>query len=308
VIEDFTTHRPLLFGIAYRMLGRVAEADDMVQETWLRWQRQDRAGIDSPRAWLVSAITRLCIDQLRSARRQREEYYGVWLPEPLVDGAAPSPGDAAALADSLTMAFMLMLETLSPVERAVFLLREVFDYDYADIARIVDKTEANCRQIVRRAKAQLPSAGLAAAPSSPPTAQAQRVVQQFLNATATGDVGDLIALLTADATLYTDGGGLVASAGRPITTADRVSRFFVGIRRRASAPLTFRMAQVNGRLGALMHAGNQLDRAVSFEFEGDRIRAIYIVRNPEKLRHLATPPPGLQNCLSVGTPLRGVRE
>ena len=292
MIEEFTTHRPLLFGIAYRMLGRVAEADDMVQETWLRWQRQDSADVASPRAWLVATITRLCIDQLRSARRQREEYYGVWLPEPLVEGVAPSPGDSAALADSLTMAFMLMLETLSPVERAVFLLREVFDYDYADIARIVDKSEANCRQIVRRAKAQLPSAGAgsATAPASPPTEQARRVVQQFLHAAATGELGDLVALLTADATLYTDGGGRVASAGRPIVTADHVGRFFIGIRRLATAPLAFRLVAINGRPGALMTANGRLDRAVTFEFEGDRIRAIYIVRNPDKLAHLAAAP------------------
>ena len=290
MIEDFTTHRPLLFGIAYRMLGRVAEADDMVQETWLRWQRQAPGEVASPRAWLVSAITRLCIDQLRSARRQREEYYGVWLPEPLVDAAAPSPGDATALTGSLTMAFTLMLETLAPVEGAVFLLREVFDYDYTDIAPIVDKTEANCRQIVRRAKAQLPSAHLDAAPSAPPSEQAQQVARQFLDATATGDVRDLVALLTADAALYTDGGGRVPSAGRPILTADHVSRFFVGIRRRVTMAFAFRFVSINGRLGALMSANGKLDRAVSFEFEGDLIRAIYIVRNPEKLRHLAPLP------------------
>ena len=140
VIDTFTAQRELLFGIAYRMLGRVAEADDMVQETWLRWQRQDAASIESPRAWLISTLTRLCIDQLRSAQRTREQYYGVWLPEPLVESPDRSPADSAALADSLTMAFMLMLETLSPVERAVFLLREVFDYDYAEIAGIVGKS------------------------------------------------------------------------------------------------------------------------------------------------------------------------
>jgi RNA polymerase sigma-70 factor (ECF subfamily) len=290
VIQDFTTHRPLLFGIAYRMLGRVTDAHDMVQETWLRWQRQNSADVASARAWLVATITRLCIDQLRSARRRREEYYGVWLPEPLVDDAATSPAESTALADSLTMAFMLMLETLSPVERAVFLLREVFDYDYADIARIVEKSEANCRQIVRRAKAQLPRARAAQTTSAPPTDEARRVVQQFLHATLTGEVSDLIALLTADATLYTDGGGRVASAGRPITTADRISRFFVGVRRLASAPLTFRLVEINGRIGALMSANRRLDRAISFELDGDRVRAIYIVRNPDKLRHLSASP------------------
>ena len=155
MVEIFNTHRPLLFGIAYRMLGLVSEAEDMVQEVWLRWQKQDAAEIQSPKAWLVSAVTRLCIDQLRSARREREQYYGVWLPEPLMPTTRdPEPDASTELADSLTMAFMLMLEALGPTERAVFLLREVFDYDYAEVAAIVGKSEANCRQIVRRAKAE----------------------------------------------------------------------------------------------------------------------------------------------------------
>jgi RNA polymerase sigma-70 factor (ECF subfamily) len=148
MIETFDTHRQLLFGIAYRMLGGVAAAEDIVQETWLRWQQQDGAEIRSAKAWLVSATTRLCIDHLRSARHTREEYYGVWLPEPLVETTAASPAESAVLADSLTMAFMMMLETLSPVERAVFLLREVFDYDYADIAdRSCAGRKRNCRRI-----------------------------------------------------------------------------------------------------------------------------------------------------------------
>ena len=167
VIEAFNEHRKTLFGIAYRMLGRVSDADDMLQEVWLRWQKQNVAEIQSPKAWLVSAMTRLCIDQLRSARREREEYYGVWLPEPLM--AEPEPDSAAGLADSLTMAFMLMLESLGPVERAAFLLREVFDYDYADTAAIVGKSEVNCRQIVRRARDQLQANPRTPAPPSRPT-------------------------------------------------------------------------------------------------------------------------------------------
>jgi RNA polymerase sigma-70 factor, ECF subfamily len=283
VIDTFTAHRELLFGIAYRMLGQVAEADDMVQETWLRWQKQDLAQVDSPKAWMIATITRLCIDQLRSARRKREEYYGVWLPEPLVESGGRSPAESAALADSLTMAFMMMLETLSPVERAVFLLREVFDYDYAEIASIVGKSEANCRQIVRRAKSSIPRGTVQ---SAPPTEQARRVVQQFFTATATGNLSELLTLLADDATLYTDGGGVVNAAGRPIRTADRVSRFFVGIGRRAPSDTQFRFTHVNGRAGALVFFGDRLDRAISFDFEGERIVAIYLVRNPEKLRHI----------------------
>ncbi len=288
MIATFTEHKPLLFGIAYRMLGSVAEADDMVQETWLRWQRQDEAEVQSPKAWLVSTITRLCIDQLRSARRKREEYYGVWLPEPLVESSERTPRDSAALADSLGMAFMLMLEALSPVERAVFLLREVFDYDYPDISRIVGKSEANCRQIVRRAKASLPKTAEPAA--TPPDARASEVVQRFLAAARSGNVQELLAVLTEDATLYTDGGGRIAATGRPIVSADHVSRFFAGIRRKAKAPAEVRLARINGQDGALILQNGRLDRTMVFELRGDRVAAIYMVRNPDKLQHLPNPP------------------
>lgn len=279
----FSEHRKVLYGIAYRMLGSVADAEDMVQETWLRWQRQDHTSIDSPRAWMVTAITRLCIDQLRSARRQREEYYGVWLPEPLVE-SAPSPSDSASLADSLTVAFMLMLERLSPMERAVFLLRDVFDYEYEEIAAIVGKSEANCRQIVSRAKTGLPRVSSL---TVPPSDQAREIVEQFLHATATGEMDDLLALLAEDATLYSDGGGKVLAAGRPIISADHVARFLLGIRRKGAPVLEYRPATVNGTPGALGSRDGKLDSAVSFHIESGRIKAIYLVRNPDKLRHLA---------------------
>ena len=270
------------------MLGRVSEAEDMVQESWLRWQKQNAEDIQSPKAWLVSTITRLCIDQLRSARHTREEYYGVWLPEPFVEapgGIAPvAPDESAALADSLTMAFMLMLETLSADERAVFLLREVFDYDYAEIVGIVKKTEANCRQIVRRAKAQL----MANPPApSPPDDQARLVVKRFVEATATGKMEDLLALLTDDAALYSDGGGKVVAAKRPVISARRVSRFFVGIRHRRPANTIHHFVHINGRPGVLMIADGQIFNAISFETNADRVQNIYVVRNPEKLRHLS---------------------
>jgi RNA polymerase sigma-70 factor (ECF subfamily) len=282
----FTAHRRLLFDLAYRMLGRVTEAEDIVQETWLRWQRQDLGAINSPKAWLVAAATRLAIDHLRSAQRTREEYYGVWLPEPVLQAPERAPDESAALADSLTMAFMLMLERLTPDERAVFLLREVFDYDYADIARIVEKSEAACRQIVSRAKTHV---ARESAPPAPPSPRAQQIVQQFLAATASGDVRELMTLLTDDATLYSDGGGRVVAAGRPIRTADHVSRFFAGIRSRYAAlpGLEFRPVFVNGRPGALMLGEGRLINAYSFDLVGDRIRAIYLVRNPDKLHHLA---------------------
>ncbi|HEX5104079.1 MAG TPA: sigma-70 family RNA polymerase sigma factor [Pirellulaceae bacterium] len=194
-IETFTTHRQFLFSIAYRMLGSLFEAEDMVQEVWLRWQTQDAAGIQSPKAWLRSAMKRLCIDQLRSARHQREDHYGVSLPEPSLPAADITTDSSMELEASLSMAFTLMQETLKPVERAVFLLRDVFDYHYADTAAIVGKAEANCRQIVRRARAKLLSK---ATPTPPPNDQARYLAEQFLSAAATGEVKRFVALVKED--------------------------------------------------------------------------------------------------------------
>ena len=285
--ESFHPHRAQLFGIAYRMLGRVSDAEDMVQETWLRWQRQAPGSVQSPQAWLISTVTRLCIDQLRSARHQREEYYGVWLPEPLLQGPefadAPSPEKAASVADSLTMAFMLLLETLNPVDRAIYLLREVFDYGYEEISSIVQKTPDNCRQIVRRAKDRLQQHPPAEAP---PTEQAQRVVHYFVQASATGEMQDFLALLTEDAVLYSDGGGQVLAAKYPIQGASRIARFLIGIRKKRPEDLAPQFALINGRPGVVMHSGGQIYNVVTFEFHEGHIQAIYIMRNPQKLRHL----------------------
>lgn len=283
MIETFNEHRKTLFGIAYRMLGRVSDADDMLQEVWLRWQKQNVAEIHSPKAWLVSVMTRLCIDQLRSARREREEYYGVWLPEPLMAATEAEPDGAAGLSDSLNMAFMLMLESLGPVERATFLLREVFQYDYADTATIVGKSEVNCRQIVRRAREQLH-----ANPKTPPppSAQAERLVEQFLAAAETGEVKELLALLAEDVTVYSDGGGRVKAAGRPIISADHVSRFLTGIWPRLPADTDWRPARINGRSGFLMRSQGEIYGVLSFDLTDRRVQNIYLILNPDKLRHL----------------------
>jgi RNA polymerase sigma-70 factor (ECF subfamily) len=199
-IETFTAHRQYLFSIAYHLLGSLSEAEDMLQEVWLRWQTQDVAGIQSPKAWLRSAMRRLCIDQLRSARHQREDHYGLLAPEPSLDAKPDISGDRE---NSLTVAFTLMQKTLKPVERAVFLLREVFDYDYADTSAIVGKAEANCRQIARRAKARL-LANSRTPP--PPDERACHSVEQFVSAATTGEVKDLLALVKEDATSPSDGG------------------------------------------------------------------------------------------------------
>lgn len=285
MIDVFNSHRPLLFGIAYRMLGRVSEAEDAMQEIWLRWQKQDAAAIQSAKAWLVSATTRLCIDQLRSARRQREDYYGVWLPEPLTPVADTDPARTAELSDSLSMAFMLMLEALGPAERAVFLLHEVFGYDYTETAAIVDKSEAACRQIVKRAKEHLQSN---VKPPAPPTAQARRLVEEFLAAAETGDMQHVLSLLADTSTVHSDGGGKVRAAGRVIRGADHVSRFLLGIWPRFMAGVKPSLITINGTPGFVVSSGGQVHYALSFEIADARIQAIYIVCNPDKLRHLAS--------------------
>jgi RNA polymerase sigma-70 factor, ECF subfamily len=283
--DVFQEHRPLLFGVAYRMLGAVADAEDMVQETFLRWQKQDMAKVDSAKAWLIATITRLSIDQLRSARRKREEYVGIWLPEPLVaESDEASPAKVAALTDSLGLAFMHLLEELNPVERAVFLLREIFDYDYADIAAIVEKNEANCRQLFSRAKHHLGQRELREEPAGE---KAERVVRQFLEACASGDMTSFLAVLTDDAVLYSDGGGKVKSALKPIFSAEFIGRFYMGIRKRALAGARVSIVRVNGKVGAVTHRLDGRVHVSAFAFEGDRIKAVYLINNPEKLGSLA---------------------
>lgn len=283
--DAFQEHRPLLFSIAYRMLGSVADAEDMVQETFLRWQKQDAAGLKSAKAWLVSTVTRLSIDQLRSARRRREEYVGVWLPEPLVgaDEGAASPAKQAALTDSLGLAFMHLLEDLAPLERAVFMLREAFDYDYAEIAKIVEKSEANCRQLFSRAKSHLAQRELGDEPAGE---KAERVVQQFLQACATGDMQSFLTVLTDDAVMYSDGGGKVRSALKPIRSAEFIGRLFMGIRRRSLAKARVEIVRVNGQVGAIFRLVNGNAIVAAFAFRGERIQTVYWVSNPDKLRGL----------------------
>jgi RNA polymerase sigma-70 factor (ECF subfamily) len=263
------------------MLGSVADAKDMVQETFVRWQREDRASIVSEKAWLISTITRLSIDQLRSARRRREEYVGVWLPEPLVGADEARPPDrVAALADSLGLAFLHVLEELSPIERAIFLLREAFDYDYAEIATIVEKSEANCRQLFHRAKSRVQAREWTEEPAGE---KAERVVRQFLDACSTGDVQSFLAVLTDDAVLYSDGGGKVRSALKPIRSAQFIARFYVGIRRFHQPGADRKILRVNGKIGSIIRRPDGRVDVYAFSFMGDRINAIYVVSNPDKL-------------------------
>ena len=278
-IRDFDRYRPLLFSIAYRMLGSVMEAEDIVQEAFVRWQGASEGEVRSPRAYLSAVVTRLCIDQLRSARVRREEYVGPWLPEPLPE--EPDIADTAALNESLSMAFLVLLESLTPTERAVFLLREVFDYDYGEISHLVGKSEANCRQIARRARGYV-AAQRPRFERSPE--QEERLTESFLEACMDGDMEGLLGLLAEDIILWSDGGGKVRAALNPIRGSDKVARFFMGILGKAPPGLVVRQTKVNGQPGIIgYYADGQPQSVTTFDIAEERIRAIHILVNPEKL-------------------------
>jgi RNA polymerase sigma-70 factor (ECF subfamily) len=288
---DIYTHRRRLQAIAYRMLGSMAEAEDAVQETYLRWHRQDQAQqvpdshreIREPKAWLITTLTRHCIDRLRAAKAQRETYVGMWLPEPVVEEPAALPPDRLELAESLSMALLMMLERLSPDERAAFLLHEVFDTDYADVARILGKTEAACRQLVHRARERVKAGKPRFVPSR---AEQEKLMAGFRRAVESGDVAGLAALFSPDATLYSDGGGKAAATLNPIYGADKIARFFIGIRDKQPEGHRIEPRIVNGSLGYVVAVGDRVLQASHFEFDGDRITEVHIVRNPDKLQHL----------------------
>ncbi len=283
--ESFEQHRAHLFGLAYRMLGSVADAEDVVQDAFLRWQRAD--AVASPRAFLTTVVTRLCIDHLRSARVQREAYVGPWLPEPLVASDRPPPDADVERADTLSMAFLLVLERLSPVERAVFLLHDVFDYDFAEVARLVGKTTANCRQIAHRARKRV-QAGRPRFEASP--GEPARLADRFARAVQAGDLAGLLELLAEDAVLYTDGGGQVTAALKPIRTASHIARFFLNLARKAGPDVRVHPVRVNGQPGFLVTRGDAVENILGFHVEGGRIRQVFVMRNPEKLRRLSALP------------------
>jgi RNA polymerase sigma-70 factor, ECF subfamily len=282
--------RPLLFSIAYRMLGSVAEAEDVVQDAYLRWHRALAEGteVSSPKAYLAAVTTRLAIDQLRARKARREAYVGPWLPEPLVAGAAGTETDVAEhaeMAESLSMAFLVLLESLSPAERAVFLLREVFEYGYDEIAQIVDKSEANCRQIFARARRHIE----ASKPRFEPSAGARdELARRFFAAAEGGDMDGLLELLAADAAFVGDGGGKAQALPTPLVGRERVARFMVGLLHRgAQLGVRIRPARVNGQPGWV---GYDAEGAVINVFTVDvadgRVQAVHSVVNPDKLGHL----------------------
>ena len=274
----FEVYRPLLFSIAYRMLGSASEADDVLQDTWLRARQDEDADVRSPRAYLTTIVTRLCIDHLRSAERTRMEYPGPWLPEPL---AEPNQ-ESAELASSMTTAFLVVLQRLAPTERAVFLLREVFELDFDEIAASVGKSEANTRQILTRARRRLREPR----PRFTMSRQdSEDIVQQFRHACVTGDVEELLAVLHADATLIADGGGKALAAPHPVIGADRIAEFVIDIVGKMRwSELDPRLVTINGAPGLLLRHPTFGNGTYSFDIADGRIRAIYVVRNPDKLR------------------------
>jgi RNA polymerase sigma-70 factor, ECF subfamily len=272
-------HRPHLFGIAYRMLGDRAAAEDVVQEAFIK--AHAASGVESPRGWLSTVVTRLCLDQLKSAQTRRESYVGTWLPEPLPTDDAK--GDPLMSRDSISLAFLVLLETLSPVERAVFLLHEVFDYSHTEVAEIVGKEEPAVRQILHRAKAHV----VARRPRFAGTReQHQRLLGAFVQACSLGDVASLKQLLAADVVTLSDGGGKAHAALKPVAGADAVARMLVGLTKKGAPGAVPEIRMINGDLAIVLRVGSRVDSVLSIATDGEHITEIEIVRNPDKLARI----------------------
>ncbi|CCK29202.1 sigma factor [Streptomyces davaonensis JCM 4913] len=279
--DVFVAHRNLLFTVAYEMLGSAADAEDVLQETWLRWVALDLDEVRDPRAYLVRITTRQSLNRLRTMKRRREAYVGPWLPEPLL--TSPDVAEDAELAESVSMALMLVLETLTPTERAVFVLREVFDVGYDEIATAVDKTPAAVRQIAHRARlhveARRPRESVSAS-------RTRAALDSFRRTIETGDLQGLLDVLAPDVVLLTDGGGVKQAAVRPVLGADRVGRYIIGGTGKAPVTIDYVPTVMNGHPAFALHVDGVVDGIMAIRFESDRITGIYYVRNPEKLTHI----------------------
>ena len=287
-LDDFVRHRDLLFTSAYEITGSVADAEDVVQESYLRWQDAvaGGTGIRNPRAYLARIATRQALNRNRGNARRREEYVGPWLPEPLV--TVPDVAQDVVLADSVSMAMMVVLDSLTPDERAVFVLREVFAFGHDEIAQAIGKSPAAVRQIAHRARSGVQSRRPEL--DAPQTPAAQQVAAKFLHAAATGDLQDLLDVLAPDVVLTSDSGGKVSANLRPVRTADKVGRFLVGIRGKYGAgQIRYELALVNGRPGVLVFVDDVLDTVTTWDVADDRISAIYLVRNPDKVGSASAP-------------------
>lgn len=284
-----TQHYGRLFGLAYRMLGSVAEAEDVVQDTFVRWSEADRGDVGQPGAWLTTTATRLCLDRLKSAQRQREIYVGPWLPEPLVtDGV--DPADLAGTADSLTFAFLVVLEALSPLERAVFVLHDVFGYPHDDIAAMLGRTPAAVRQVASRARRHLEQREQR---FDTDRAQQRAVAEAFLAACAGQDLDAMLELLAPDVTFTGDGGGVVSATRHPVHGAERVARLLGGLWQIAEArDYTVEFLEVNAEPGLAAYLDGTLETVMVFEVQGSRIAAVRGVRNPAKLEAFRRARPG----------------
>jgi RNA polymerase sigma-70 factor, ECF subfamily len=288
-LAAFDQYRGLLFSVAYRMLGSVADAEDMLQEAFIRWRQTSSDEIRSPRAFLVTIVTRLCINHLESARIRREQYVGEWLPEPLVTYPKTDPSHVLRVDESLSMAFLVLLERLTSIERAVFLLREIFEYEYSEIATILGQSEANCRQILHRARQHVSEARprFKASPE-----ERNNLLERFLRATSQGDMDGLVDLLASDVVLHSDGGGKALAVPNLIFGADKVARGILGsLEKLVPRNLLTRMALINGQPGIVSYLNGKPYSVLTLDTSEGRIRAIYVLTNPEKLAHLPELPP-----------------
>jgi RNA polymerase sigma-70 factor (ECF subfamily) len=292
--DVFEEHRPVLMGVAYRMLGRVADAEDVLQEAWLRWSGAERSAVRDPRGYLVRVTTRLAVDRLRQIKARGESYVGPWLPEPLVTDFAetvPDAAERAVLADSVSLAVLVVLETLSPLERAVFVLREAFGCPYAEIAALLDRGEPAVRQLAGRARRHIEERRPR---YEVDPAQRRDLTERFLAAAAGGDLEGLMSLLAPDARLVGDSGGKAKAPLRVHRSADKVGRFLVGAMQKGVPDPSVRFLEVNGGPAALVLSGGRPDSLFQLDVADGRIQAVYIMRNPDKLAHLAdlAPPAG----------------
>lgn len=287
--REFEAHRGKLFGIAYRMLGAVGDAEDAVQDAYLRYASTKRDDIRSTEAFLVTVITRLCLDRIKSAQAQREVYVGQWLPEPLLTDQPPEsqdPAERMADLESISYAFVLLLQSLSPEERAAFLLHEVFDYDYVEIAEFMGKSEAACRQLVSRAKKHVAEHR----PRIKTTPEEyHRIMASFMQVVSTGDLSGLMQLMSDDVTMVSDGGGKASAALHPLHGPDHVARFIIGLVKQAEPEgVNFRLAPINGQLGVIIHYQGQLLSVATLDVVDGHVHGVYFMRNPDKLQRITT--------------------
>lgn len=282
-VNEFNHHRPALFGLAYRMLGSSMDAEDVLQEAFLNWQTVPHAEIQSPKAYLVRIVTRLAIDHLRLARVQREQYVGMWLPEPITERIEDDPARESELADSLSTAFLLVLERLSPVDRAVLLLHDVFSYTYPEIGAIIGRSAVDARQIGHRARTHIAENR----PRFHPNAEeVEKVTQQFITACAEGNLTDLFNLLSADVILQGDGGGKVNARREPILGAEEVARFLEWVQQTSTGERTLKLAHINGQPAVIEYREGQIFCLSTFDFKDGQISAIYALLNPDKLKRI----------------------